>query len=400
MDREAQEDGQLLTVDARGGPPAAPSFERGIRMKPTTRWLLSFLLIGFVATACEGEGAGEPGIAAGPRGIVGGVETDYEKWKGVICIYEDQGMYAAICTGSFLSPEIILTAGHCVYYPAEGLDAVSNPGSLQIFGGSDVLSPSERVYYPEIEEVVVHPTWSGVPNVFVGTDLALIKLAEPADVEETYGVRAEAVKKGLEGVIVGYGFFDPDDAASAGIHREGDTTVLGVVLDRVIELGKPAGICQGDSGGPFLSEEDGRWVVTGVSSFGILETCNPNGGGYSVNVRRYRGWIDARMKELVGYGLDAEGDADAGSDGDADADLDGDADADSDGDADAGSDGDADADSDGDADADSDGDGDPSDESDAGADDEGGGASGSGSCAAVAVGGVTGLFPFLFLLLE
>ncbi len=325
--------------------------------KPKLLAFLSCTLLAFaLSTGCEQDtDEVEISDAPGMRGIIGGDETNYEEWQGAISVFSQVGAGASICTGSFISPQIVLTAGHCVFYPSEGINAVQNPGTIQILGGSDVLRQSKKIHYATPEKVVKHPSWNGMLNVFSAVDLAIIKLEEAEVDIETYGVREGTLSLGLTGMVVGYGMSDSTDQYSSGKHRAGESTIL-KLFDRVIELGQPAGTCQGDSGGPFLTEENGEWVVTGVTSFGTTSMCNPDGGGYSVNTRNYRDWINNTMIDLVGYGIDDEPiidtdeDTETGSDGDTDSDTDADADSDADADADADSDTDTDTDSDSDTD--------------------------------------------------
>ncbi|MCP4679713.1 MAG: trypsin-like serine protease [Deltaproteobacteria bacterium] len=285
----------------------------------------------------------------GLQGIVGGHETNYEEWKGVIGLWTGLGL----CTGSLLAPDVVLSAGHCVFYKSwnqlENTDFVNNPQDLQILGGA-VIGEEQ---YSWAEKVVKHPNWNGSLGGNA-VDLSMIKLEEPIEGIETYGVRREAAPaKGSKGWIVGYGKSVNNDDMSAGTHRAGETTVKSV-NNRVLGLATPSGTCQGDSGGPFFSEQDGEWVITAITSYGA-GFCGPNVTGYSVNVVTYQKWIEETFLELTGEelnpGSDSDGDTDTDVDGDSDSDTDTDVDGDSDGDSD--SDSDADSNPDGGEEADS-----------------------------------------------
>ncbi len=252
-------------------------------------------------------------------GIVNGEETNYESFTGVIGLYYSLGTSGAMCTGTLIDPRVILTAGHCVYGPSDGIDATANPGNLIILGGPDLTDQANVIYYPDVEEVVKHPDWGGQITM-TSIDLAMIKLKEPLTTTEMYRVREnDDFDTGTTGKIVGYGLSSSADQNSSGIHRMGDTQVQGK-LEHYINLGDPAGTCQGDSGGPFFTMVDGYWQVTGVTSLGLYGgECNPNDGSVDVNVAMKRGWVDDVMNDFVGYGL-ADVPHDDGTDTDTDAD--------------------------------------------------------------------------------
>jgi V8-like Glu-specific endopeptidase len=263
------------------------------------RLVLAFTMtISMGATGCEQADA-PMALNETPQKIVNGTETNYEQWQGVIGLFT--GM--SICTATLIAPDIALSAGHCVYYPAQGVDYVKNPGDLQILGG-----PIMDEFYSYATKIAKHPQWQG--NLWGNAvDLSMIKLETPVKDQPYYKIRqAPSVKVGDKGWIVGYGKSWDDgkantyeDEASAGTHRAGETTVL-TVQTRVIEVGSPTSTCQGDSGGPLFTHQNGDWVITGVTSFG-QGRCTATGGGWDVNVLTYRAWIESTFEQLAGYPL-------------------------------------------------------------------------------------------------
>jgi V8-like Glu-specific endopeptidase len=299
------------------------------------------------ATGCD-EGTG-PIVNNGTfRGIVGGEETGYDTFKGVVALYIDMGTAGgAMCSATVIAPQVLLTAGHCVFSPSEGLDAVSDPSIIQVLGGPDFTNlPGAIKFYPNPVEVVTHPDWTGSIDV-ASVDLAMIKLQSPIDTVETYRIRpTNDVAIGDTGVIVGYGLSSSSEPNSSGVHRWGNTQVQNK-LSHFISLGDPAGTCQGDSGGPFFTMIGEYWHVTGVTSLGMSGTCDPMDGSVDENVAQQYDWIDATMNAFMGYGLadvphqdppTVDTDTDSDSDSDADTDTDSDSDTDTDADADGGSD--------------------------------------------------------------
>ncbi|MDD5309711.1 MAG: trypsin-like serine protease [Deltaproteobacteria bacterium] len=243
-----------------------------------------------------------PGLRPGPdgfQGIVGGQPTNGETWKGVVAVKSWMG---SLCTGTLIDPQIVLTAGHCVYLPSENINFASNPGMLRIMTGAQ-----GRTNLAGVSKVKYHPAWTGDINSSMA-DLAVLLLNKTVTAVETYGIRdAPKPASGMNGVIVGYG--NDSGSSGAGTARYGDTTLLSV-SPTLIEIGNPAGTCQGDSGGPLFTEQtagSGKWVVTGVTSFGTDTNCSPLSGNFDVNVFSHCDWLDKTVTELTGHGLGLTG---------------------------------------------------------------------------------------------
>lgn len=254
------------------------------------RRISAVVLLASLSTPLAGARTGGPD----PSGIVGGRPTGYESWKGVIALFHSGEL---ACSGTLIDREVVLSAGHCVYAPVIGINYLKKPEALRIAGGADVKT--DAVILAEVVEIRKHPDWKGL----AGPDLSLLYLDREVTSVETYAVREQPPPEaGTPGTIVGYGLGDSQEDDSLGVHRAGDTTCLRV-LETLIEVGDPAGPCSGDSGGPLLTEQDGQWTVTGVTSFGPAQVCDPMKMGGEVNVATYRDWIDEVVTEWTGHGL-------------------------------------------------------------------------------------------------
>jgi len=233
-----------------------------------------------------------------PYPIVNGSETDYKEWKGAIAVVgEGPDGQMSMCTGTLIDPEVVLTAGHCVYRK-------SKQGQLETINVKNIQAGANLVeahLVANVKEVKMHPQWNG--DVQQGVDLALIHLEEKVIDIDFYGIRSTSPQQGETGVIVGYGLTSVQDQQSTGVHRKGDSSIQSVQQYGIIEIGNPSGTCQGDSGGPFftLDGNSGKYLVTGVTSYGNPQYCSATSGGYDVSVSSYAEWIKQTVNEFTGH---------------------------------------------------------------------------------------------------
>ena len=329
-------------------------------MRRAERVIFALLVAGLCAAAgCQMfELDQERAVPAAPAGITNGEPTNYESWQGVVgVVWIDDYWGPLACSGSLIAPNVVLTAGHCVWDAYTGMDFRDTPEEYEIRGGADVYTDGEWFHLAEVVEAIVHPDWDGwlePESPSTSVDIGMLLLDEEITEIEHYRLREPPEPEvGTPGTIVGYGNSLDGDFTTQGIHRMGQTTVL-ELTETFIQLGDPCGLCHGDSGGGFFTEQDGEQVLTGINSWGEDGICNPLSDTWATNVVTYLDDIQAVLE----YWNPPE-DPDAGPDGgDLDADSDSDSDADSDNDADSDGDSDSDSDSDGqDEDSITDGDG-------------------------------------------
>jgi len=190
------------------------------------------------------------------------------------------------CTGTLVSPNVVLTAGHCF-----------GPCSSRVFIGPDVAKPEDGKVI-DVAKAYQHPDYNSNP---VGNDLTVLILTEHATVTP----RAIAQDSMLEGAVTvrlaGYGNTDVFSSGGYGIRRMVDVPLAsddpryGADVTREFVAGAPfldRDSCNGDSGGPAYVRADGSWHLVGATSRATASTVRPCGdGGIYTRVSVFEDWI-------------------------------------------------------------------------------------------------------------
>ena len=244
--------------------------------------LLTAVLGGMLA-GCQ---AGDVGLGERAQPVVGAdVDTGD---PAVVALMNGNFVF---CTGTLVSPRVIVTAAHCI---DEG-GAVPSA-----FFASDATGAGVRV---GAERTSVHPEWTG--ELSGGHDVGLILLSGRGPVPPVpINTAAVAGMIGAPYRVVGFGIHDRDTRELDGKKRTAVMKISGVtgtyveVGDADPTMAPDTAICQGDSGGPgFISVDDGAGPVeklAGVHSYSIEGCFNPSGDTRLDLVGDFvQPWIDA-----------------------------------------------------------------------------------------------------------
>lgn len=215
-------------------------------------------------------------LAAEAKIVNGSKSSDFPT---VVALGAELGndVYSA-CTGTLITPRVILTAGHCsADIP---LDVVIAYGSA--FFGAEANSADHVISFAD---GAVHPDYTSIESGG-GTprnDVAVLVLAEDAPVQPTW-IRLEKMGDDEIGqTVTSVGFGVTSSAGNGGgVKRQADLTVddyqQGFILSYSSTNPDEAQICSGDSGGPmFHLDDDGEWVQWGVHSWGDQDCTQVSG---------------------------------------------------------------------------------------------------------------------------
>lgn len=177
---------------------------------------------------------------------------------------------SALCTGTLIAPDVILTARHCVSVTAESIVCPATlpqivgprpPSSIRVLLGDDVRTATEVAR----GVAVVEPSGDALCDA----DIALVVLDQSIDVEPL-AVSGSGVVPGDHVTAIGYGRRTDGDPPGTKLLREHVEVLSGSGAEFVVG----EATCQGDSGGPALDEVTGE--IVGVVSRGG-PSCDGNG---------------------------------------------------------------------------------------------------------------------------
>ncbi|XP_014787085.1 transmembrane protease serine 2 [Octopus bimaculoides] len=231
--------------------------------------------------------------------IVGGTEAYPGSWPWIVMLLVSG---VRMCAGTILNNDWVLTAAHCFDYAQ-----LRNASLWNVTSGkhhSNCTDTTEQEW--PVSQIVIHPGYVAPTNE---NDIALLKLSKPL----TYNCRTQPIclpkddkplKTGRFCKIAGWGMTFGKGSRTA--LNELTLPVINGSLcgsleyygnryheENMVCLGYPEGgldACNGDSGGPMVCNNNGKWILSGVTSWG-LGCAQPKQPGVYTRIRPFMTWI-------------------------------------------------------------------------------------------------------------
>lgn len=228
--------------------------------------------------ACSPAKQNSVQLGADSTSIIGGVPVDAKDTiakstvalvASVVTQDDQEGQF--ICTGSLLTSNVVLTAGHCV--PEVG--AEYKEVALYVIFNTD-LNNMQRGDIRLVVDYVIHSEYGKTGEQGEDAhDLALVKFSgamAPGYQLAKFLDDETLLTAGKKVTLAGYGLIETD-----GVNTKSDNKLRKVDVEIVEDFGKHEilldqtqgkGACHGDSGGPAFLEVNGTQYVWGVTSRG------------------------------------------------------------------------------------------------------------------------------------
>lgn len=267
------------TTTTSSGTTAAPSATTTTTSAPTTT----------TSSSCQ------CGIPNRSNRIVGGVETEVNEYPWQVALVSPNGR-SPFCGGTLISDRHVMTAAHCT------VDRFSTPDGLRVLLGEHKTDDAKQTKV-EVSAINDDPLYN---TQNMRNDFSILTLKEP--VTFTSAIRpiclpADTSKDyaGQVATVSGWGTLSSGGNQPTVLMEVDVTVTTNAVCTSVygsqyisninicaMDSGKDS--CQGDSGGPLIIQENGRYALIGVVSYGS-GCAKPNVPGVYARITARKDWV-------------------------------------------------------------------------------------------------------------
>jgi hypothetical protein len=244
--------------------------------------------------------------------IVGGADAAQGQWgfMAFVAHFDSSGNPDFSCSGTLVSQDAVLTAGHCAVDETTG--ATLDPSGYRVVTGAVDWTDTTDRQVNSVSHVLVYPYFDPVGPKH---DAALLILTSPVSEASIPVWGSGGLSAGIPAWIAGWGFLDSAQTDTTRL-QWAPTVVQSVAFCRhrffrgypydpysdLCTLDVPTydtATCQGDSGGPLLAQDAaGKLLEIGLTSVGPSD-CNSGYPDYFTAIQPIASWV---KNEISGVG--------------------------------------------------------------------------------------------------